>query len=148
MNFTLSDFETGTTEDLGSKPKFSKVIIDNYGLVRVEFSNEIKIPVYTEFDDTDLNIKVIPSGLVEIDKLTLTWEVQSFESKFMMIQIFFDNPLFISSNGKNDREKLLIQCKDPSEFVSVSDESKMDLYHSLETDLPPQLPPGGKNSFA
>ena len=39
----------------------------------------------SKFDDSDLILKVIPSGLVEEDKLSLTWEVLSFESKFMMI---------------------------------------------------------------
>jgi hypothetical protein len=76
----------------------------------------------SKFDDSDLILKVIPSGLVEEDKLSLTWEVLSFESKFMMIQIYFDNPLYISSNGRDDLEKLSILCTNPKKFVKVSDE--------------------------
>ena len=76
----------------------------------------------SKFDDSDLILKVVPSGLVEEDKLSLTWEVLSFESKFMMIQIYFDNPLYISSNGRDDLEKLSILCTNPKKFVKVSDE--------------------------
>ena len=64
----------------------------------------MEVPKFREFDDNDLQIKVIPSGWVGVDKLSLKWEVVSFSETYMEVQVFFDNPLLISSNGPEELE--------------------------------------------
>jgi hypothetical protein len=55
------------------KAKFTRATIDNYGLVKLEFSDNLVIPDFEKFKGTELDIVVVPSGLVEINKLDLEW---------------------------------------------------------------------------
>jgi len=86
MDFELNyrpDKVVGSTFSI--RPKFKRANIDNYGLVRVEFSHGLDVAKLKEIDQSDLEIVVIPSGMVEEEKLGLKWQVISFEKKAMQI---------------------------------------------------------------
>lgn len=63
---------------LSKKPEFSGISIDNYGLVQVDFSADLVVPKFDNFDSSVLRITVLPSGFVEEEMLEFSWLVTSF----------------------------------------------------------------------
>ena len=55
-----------------------------------------------------IDISVVPSMYSNSSKLTLSWELLSFDTKQMEFQIYFDEPDFISSEEDPEILKIVI----------------------------------------
>ena len=91
---------------LRKKPEFARASIDDYGMVQVDFSDDLVVPEYDDFNSDILKISVLPSGFVDEEMLKFEWQVVNFEMGAFKIQITFENPLLISSNGPKALERL------------------------------------------
>ena len=96
--------------------------IDNSGRVKIQFSDDLIIPSdLSKIDFMVLNIEIIESGEVDSDNLKFTWSVTAFGRNYLIIQLIFKDPLFVSSTGPSLREKLKIECFNPKFFVRIID---------------------------
>lgn len=93
--------------------------ISNEGEVRILFSESLIIPPnLTVFDSETLQLELIPSGLVMDRYLNFDWVVTDFTEKYFVIQLEFENPLYVSSNGADYLERLKISPKSIDYFRS------------------------------
>jgi hypothetical protein len=67
-----------------------------------------------------LDLSMNPSPDTDPAELGFTWKVVSFEKDKMVVQLFFDNPKYISS--KIDNDSIKIKFNEPSAFVTATGE--------------------------
>lgn len=100
------NFISSRDQNLGSGrtvfPEWKYMRISNDGVVRIFFTQELKVPKdLSKIDFSALYIELIPgSDVANPEKLKFTWLVFEFEPYFITIQLKFENPAFISSRGK------------------------------------------------
>lgn len=86
------------SEDLAASIK----TISSSGEVKVEFNQEILIPPnITLINNEVLTLKVIPGEYSLVENLSFKWKIISLNEYFMKLQLYFDNPKYISSEDVN-----------------------------------------------
>ena len=63
----------------------------------MEFTRDIIVPFnYTSFNDSTLNISVIPGEISNPNNLNFTWKIIDMSSREITIDLLFKTPLFVS----------------------------------------------------
>jgi hypothetical protein len=71
--------------------------------------------------------------------LGYNWRVASFTESYFTIQLDFTDPIYVSSSGKRNYEKVQVKCKEFNFFMSSTSFKTIIQDQSLRNDIPPQL---------
>ena len=95
------------------------------GLVVVSFSREIVPPDdFNAIDEKVLKLSIITANDDNKEKLGFTWKVTEFNSTLFSIQLFWDQPSWVSSTLVRDR--LLIEVPDIEKFFTIGRSRRLE----------------------
>jgi hypothetical protein len=55
-----------------------------------------------------LDVTIIPSGQVDKKYLNFTWNVTDYSNTYIVIQLSFEHPLYVSSTGRDSLDKVSV----------------------------------------
>ena len=110
IDFRLADIEFDEVVNLGEAPTMQIESISNVGKVEISFSQEMNIiSNLTNINSTNLHLELKQVDLDnDFSMLNFTWNVTSFSSNKMTIQMYFENPIYISSSTQRDMLQLTV----------------------------------------
>lgn len=73
-----------------------------------------------EINQDVLDLQLIQKTTVDEKFLGFSWNLTAFEVDHLKLQIKFDNPLYISSQGVDKQDKLLVTIRRPEFFLSYN----------------------------
>lgn len=109
--------------------------IDNKGLARIKFSEQLNIPNITNMNSSVLDVSIISQSSPKY--LTFTWYVAKFDNYGFDIQLVFDHPLYVSCYGKKRFDKLQVISNLNEFFISKQTLTSIEPSHQIESEIPP-----------
>jgi len=83
--------------------------VDQWGLMKIDFSNEFLPMNNSLLDESVLDISIKPYDTGErVAKLGLNWWCTEFKERTMNIKLNFTHPLFVSAEG-TDRVQVVVK---------------------------------------
>ena len=81
----------------------------------------VSVSNLTTINETALHLEILVPGYdnydeIDMSKLAFTWNVTTYSERFMIIQLDFENPIYVSMTGVNDI--LVLRVLDMHPFVS------------------------------
>lgn len=91
-------------------PYWTKTTVNNTGFLRIYFSEQLAlVSNLTAFNDKDiLTVVIIPASIEMLPNLNFTYKVVEFTKTYFSIQLNFTTPLYVSSQNKNNPDKVLV----------------------------------------
>ena len=87
------------------------------GLVEVRFNHQMIRPNITNINETVLELYIVPADRdTDLSKLQFTWNTTAFSPLQMTIQLFFENPIYVSAGEY--RDILRIKVLEPNMFIA------------------------------
>jgi hypothetical protein len=108
--------------------------VSNRGLMKIYFSEKITATNDT-INATVLDIQLIQGGNQNKTYFAFSWNVTSFQSTQLEIQLIFEHPMYISSEGPRRADQINVTCINLEFFRS--NKTNMTIRNSVQTTLPP-----------
>eukprot|EP00347_Sterkiella_histriomuscorum_P014664 403360019 len=116
--------------------------ITKYGEVFVKFNREIKKPHSCQVIDMNSLLLIIePAETSDIKMLDFSWKVTDCTSKQLVIQLYFENPLYVSIQ---ERDRLNIIFMRNGLFKDASTLQPIRLQYTCSDSIPNQLDKNSK----
>ena len=114
--------------------------VNRFGLIEVSFNQTITVPKdwQTNINDTVLNIKIDPFNEENLPLKDLVWNIESFSSTRMTIQVNFKEPQYISDDIEG-KDQILVKIINPTLFFSAETLSTVKNETQVESELPRQF---------
>lgn len=91
-------------------PYWTKTTVNNTGFLRIYFSEQMVVVANLSVfnDSTVMKVEIVPANKELLPFLNFTYYVVEFASTYFSIQLNFTTPLYVSSQDKNNPDKVLV----------------------------------------
>ena len=109
-----------------------------YGEVTIKFSEPLLVPTdaYEIINEDTLQIRVIPLEEPMTPMLNFKWTLSKFESDSAVLQIDFENPIYVSKSPRG-RDDISLQVLEPNLFISEKSLRSIEKEEIVEANIPP-----------
>ena len=109
-----------------------------YGEVTIKFSESLLVPkdVSKIINEDTLQIRVVPQEEPMKPMLNFKWTPTKFESDSAVLQIDFENPIYVSKSPRG-RDDISLQVLEPNLFISKKSLRSIEKEEIVEVNIPP-----------
>ena len=134
FDFLGTKFETEDVE-IRREVRFVLMQIDNQGVASIIFSEPLNLlSNLTLIDESVLDLKLVPQSDFPSSKLEFSWSVKEFKSTQIDLQVKFASPLYISAEGPDSRDTLVVRALEDAPLYFVAQQSTNKVRTILKSD--------------